>query len=883
MKTFPYWLMALAILILLSLLTAGCLETGVNYDRPDGDEATDGDDPTDGDRIPDGDDTPDGDETPECAHLCDCPQGWFCSEDGKCEDGTELEGTPFCCDNPGCPTNAPCIYANGDYGRCGETPACNCNEFYGIYCPDAENTCEEIEQVRVTGGNDCTFDIEFSLTDDSTVSMEVEGCGSFIENLENPGCSVSYSAHTNTFEIACNWCGATIFSKDNCGGEECTSWEDCPPCNECVENGGKHVCTSGDILTNCAADNDCNVGDVCKPYRPEQPQCGGQCIPQTQEEYTLHEWGVNLTHGEGSRIKAGPEHYWGAIPAKPVLYVYADQPMTLDVGVRFASGGTTETWPERPNGASIFWEDIQVTQGACDTTPTPQPEYDEWEPEDREIYQLPNWSVSDADCLTHGETVSDLLFYTGRLGAYDSPVKAELIDVDSMGSIAFRLENTSDMTVGPIQVLYRDTLGDCMDPSYCPVVEADLAWGSLEKLNAGEIRTLNLEIHHLLPANPGDWMAVEIPEAWNEQAEAMEDILADQGLFPEEIEVFMETWTDMFYGVYAEDIGYFLPEYSNGAFVLYPWPERLESEQLELSLNPRPEELSRAIIEFMQVSHGQTRTGTLTGEVTLVEYDYDPSVPIYEGPAENAIVAAWQGNALVAETTTNQNGQYRLTLPEGIYTVSVERNDWETGESFRNVAVFSGEETVQNLTLYSEAMVDKPNLYLYPTETTDVSVTLDLCWTCEVTQSIPEYGDGWNVTVEPSGRIDGEYTYLFYEAEVPRRYPLLSGWSVPAGDIPTFFEDTLLAYGLTDAETFDFVDFWSDHLPPAPHYAVFPLVEAEIIDPMVGLNIEPTPDSVFRLWFVVSPEAGPSALPEPDIRPVVRTGFTAVEWGVIID
>ena len=172
MKIFPYWLLVLAVLF--SLVMTGCLESGVEYDPPDGDEAADGDDPTDGDAIPDGDENPDGDETPECTHLCDCPQGWFCNAEQKCEDGTGLLGTPFCCDNPDCPTDAPCEYANGDYGRCGESPVCNCNDFYGIYCPDAENTCEEVEQVRVTGGNDCSFGIEFQLADTSTVSAQVD-------------------------------------------------------------------------------------------------------------------------------------------------------------------------------------------------------------------------------------------------------------------------------------------------------------------------------------------------------------------------------------------------------------------------------------------------------------------------------------------------------------------------------------------------------------------------------------------------------------------------------------------------------------------------------------------------------------------------------------
>jgi hypothetical protein len=53
-----------------------------------------------------------------------------------------------------------------------------------------------------------------------------------------------------------------------------------------------------------------------------------------------------------------------------------------------------------------------------------------------------------------------------------------------------------------------------------------------------------------------------------------------------------------------------------------------------------------------------------------------------------------------------------------------------------------------------------------------------------VVQSEPEYSDGWQVTVEPDGTIDGRYGYLFYEAEVPRRYTPAGGWSVAAGFEP---------------------------------------------------------------------------------------------------
>ena len=105
---------------------------------------------------------------------------------------------------------------------------------------------------------------------------------------------------------------------------------------------------------------------------------------------------------------------------------------------------------------------------------------------------------------------------------------------------------------------------------------------------------------------------------------------------------------------------------------------------------------------------------------------------------------------------------------------------------------------------------------------------------------------------------------------------------IAAAEVSTFFTRTLDAYGLTRAERDDFVDYWSEHLVPAPYYSVYPLVDDAVLDPMVALYIDPMPDTVFRLWFVIAPDEGPLSLPEPDITPIVREGFTVMEWGVIL-
>lgn len=65
-----------------------------------------------------------------------------------------------------------------------------------------------------------------------------------------------------------------------------------------------------------------------------------------------------------------------------------------------------------------------------------------------------------------------------------------------------------------------------------------------------------------------------------------------------------------------------------------------------------------------------------------------------------------------------------------------------------------------------EVSNEKPVIYLYPEQETDVRVTLDLAG--ELTCAYPAYGDGWSVRAAPDGTLTDEsgqtYRYLYWEA-----------------------------------------------------------------------------------------------------------------------
>jgi hypothetical protein len=75
--------------------------------------------------------------------------------------------------------------------------------------------------------------------------------------------------------------------------------------------------------------------------------------------------------------------------------------------------------------------------------------------------------------------------------------------------------------------------------------------------------------------------------------------------------------------------------------------------------------------------------------------------------------------------------------------------------------------------------------------------------------------------------------------------------------------------------------FWEPGLQKTACYLVYPQLDAQVAQ-MQGLTIDPAPDTLRRLWFVVKPRETCDPLSAPVIEPFVRSGFTAVEWGVVL-
>ena len=181
---------------------------------------------------------------------------------------------------------------------------------------------------------------------------------------------------------------------------------------------------------------------------------------------------------------------------------------------------------------------------------------------------------------------------------------------------------------------------------------------------------------------------------------------------------------------------------------------------------------------------------------------------------------------------------------------------------------------------------EKPNIYLYPEETTDVQVKL--LDSSQITVSIPVYEEnGWNVTASPDGKLvtakGDEYGYLFYESEIHGiGFQYKEGFYLPSQNRNEAFGRILSLYGLNETEKADFKEYWSARLNPDADYYMYPQIN-EACDAESPFNITPVPDSVLRLWFVYKKtDNGPDLITEPKVPSFERKGFTVVEWGGMV-
>jgi len=178
----------------------------------------------------------------------------------------------------------------------------------------------------------------------------------------------------------------------------------------------------------------------------------------------------------------------------------------------------------------------------------------------------------------------------------------------------------------------------------------------------------------------------------------------------------------------------------------------------------------------------------------------------------------------------------------------------------------------------------KPNIYLYPTERSQISVNLRFPLGGKIITSIPAYENGWTINVDTSGIIDNKYSFLFYESKQPDIWQLNEGWIIKTSELENFFKDNMLKHGFDGTEIKDFLDYWIPRLTDFGYYEIYPQ-EPIIIDKAIKLEISKTPDNVLRLYYLIkgvnSNSENKINIPGENYQ-FKRSGFYVTEWGVIL-
>lgn len=177
----------------------------------------------------------------------------------------------------------------------------------------------------------------------------------------------------------------------------------------------------------------------------------------------------------------------------------------------------------------------------------------------------------------------------------------------------------------------------------------------------------------------------------------------------------------------------------------------------------------------------------------------------------------------------------------------------------------------------------KPVIYLYPTQTTTLSVRVG----AEVTVSDPHYPvGGWReVTAEPSGRLTyqgKQYGSLFWEGTGYGSYPGITGGVVVArSEAAKVIEKQLSQQGLNRQEISDFMEYWTDKIPNRPYVRLTWLTRQQI-DTLAPLYLSEQPDTTIRVFLDMAGLEAPIFLAPQTLTAPDRRGFTVVEWGGLV-
>ena len=176
---------------------------------------------------------------------------------------------------------------------------------------------------------------------------------------------------------------------------------------------------------------------------------------------------------------------------------------------------------------------------------------------------------------------------------------------------------------------------------------------------------------------------------------------------------------------------------------------------------------------------------------------------------------------------------------------------------------------------------DKPIIYLYPEQETEVTVKVENPQ--NLTHTYPKYENEWKVLAKPNGDLKdlktGRNLYALYWEGINTVEPNMNeGFIVKGEDTIKFLEEKLAILGLNEREAEEFIVYWLPKLESNKYNFIRFQTEEEINNNM-SLEITPKPDTVIRIVMEFKGIEKPIQIQEQKLSTPQRTGFTVVEWG----
>ncbi len=220
-------------------------------------------------------------------------------------------------------------------------------------------------------------------------------------------------------------------------------------------------------------------------------------------------------------------------------------------------------------------------------------------------------------------------------------------------------------------------------------------------------------------------------------------------------------------------------------------------------------------------------------------------------------------------------GAYFLVVPVDTNVYQNEIVITFTDEEYNNIVKYG------NIYGGSGGSVDKPILYIYPEEETNVSVKL--LNSSLLTTSYPKYEDGWNVIAKKDGTLfdldtNRSYYGLYYEGKNSLAAVKNDGFVVEGKDTVDFLEEKLEILGLNEREINEFIIYWLPRLE-ANKYNYIRFETLDEINNYMPIEINPEPDTFIRVIMDYKALDKKIDVQEQKLTKVVRKGYSVVEWG----